>query len=602
MLVQRVSRGLFAGLSISKMNLGFFSSKIMWFSSSRMISAASTRWTTARSPPFLLPTNSDTASTGEFESYRSGAWLYNDTLQRSNRVVKFDVAALIAVAVQAAGASSCTSFKFLADGTFNRLFDIHLDNGVEVVAKLPFIVAGPAHLTTASEVATMMFARDVLALPVPRVHTWCSRAEESAVGWEYIIMEKVPGAQLVDRWTSIRGKAVRSIMDDLVAAEQKMTDTTFGMLGSLYLAEDLPDGVGSPALRFAASDKTMPRQYKIGPSVDRRFWRGARAHMDIDRGPWSSYAAYARAIANCEIAWLQAHARPHAPTSPLYRSPTENDPHAHIALLQDYLAVIGHFIPPRKLRAFTLWHPDLHASNIIVTPPPAELPRIEAIIDWQTARIEPLLQAGTIPDFIEYEDGEYVPAPPPGLTPTTPRLPSNFDTLDAAAQRLAEAELREAGRYELFTVLTEQENPSLHTYRTFDDRNYYTWQLYWASRTWDEGTALLEKWIIEVCDEWEDLLGTETPCPISISDKRRAEHVEAMRRFVQEREIELLISEIGVQEEGWVTMEKLDDAIRRNEEVRENFIAELEKHDRERVRRCWPFQDGALSLTAEACR
>lgn len=73
-----------------------------------------------------------------------------------------------------------------------------------------------------------------------------------------------------------------------------MTDTEFGMVGSLYLAEDLPESIGSPALRFStSSNKTMPRQYKIGPSVDRRFWRGARSQMDIDRGPceWSSFTS-----------------------------------------------------------------------------------------------------------------------------------------------------------------------------------------------------------------------------------------------------------------------------------------------------------------------
>lgn len=174
----------------------------------------------------------------------------------------------------------------LREGTSNRVFDIRLDNGVQVIAKLPFIVAGPAHFTTASEVATMMFAREVLNLPVPRVYTWCSRAEESKVGWEYIIMEKVQGVQLHARWNDIRGQAVGAVMHDLVDMEVKMTDTQFGMVGSLYLAEDLPESTGSPALVFATSlDKTMPRQYKIGPSVDRRFWRGARSQMDIDRGP-----------------------------------------------------------------------------------------------------------------------------------------------------------------------------------------------------------------------------------------------------------------------------------------------------------------------------
>ncbi|KAJ6591166.1 kinase-like domain-containing protein [Mycena vulgaris] len=583
MLLLRVSSRLCARSPNSRM----FSAALRWMTSSPLPSV----------PLFAGKTRMD------FENYKSGAWLYNDALQRSNRRIKFDAAALVAVAVKAAGASSCTSFEFLADGTSNRLFDIRLDNGVELVAKLPFVIAGPVHLVTASEVATMIFAREVLDLPVPRVYTWCSRAEKSTVGWEYIIMEKIPGVQLIDRWMEIQVPASKGIIEDVMEAEMKMTDTEFAMLGSLYLAEDLPEGVGSPALCFSTPDKTMPRQYKIGPSVDRRFWRGARSQMKLDRGPWTNWGAYARAVADCEIAWLQAHARPHAPTSPLYRSPTENDPQTHIELLQAYLSVIDYLLPPRHMHAFTLWHPDLHASNIIVTPSPTEIPqiRVESIIDWQTARIEPLLHAGTIPNFLDYSHGVYVAPAPPGLA-VRPELPSNFDTLDEEAQRLANSELREANRSKAYDLLTQNRNPSLHKYRYFEHRELYTWPHYWVSRTWDEGTTFLEKILMEVCDEWENIAGSETPCPISFSDERRANHTEAMRRFVQEQEIEGLIDEIGVQPDGWVPLDKLEDALCRNNEVRDKYISELEEHDRERVRQCWPFQDGALSLTAEPCR
>lgn len=144
----------------------------------------------------------------------------------------------------------------------------------------------------------------------------------------------------------------------------------------------------------------------------------------------SSVTAYARAIANCEIAWLQANARPHSPTSPLYRSATENDPQTHIELLQAYLSVVDHLIPPRQVRASTLWHPDLHASNIILTSPPTEIPRIESIIDWQTARIEPLFYTGSIPDFVDinilnmlrFPLRATLPSFRPTLTPWTIRL------------------------------------------------------------------------------------------------------------------------------------------------------------------------------------
>jgi hypothetical protein len=45
------------------------------------------------------------------------------------------------------------------EGQYNKAFVLTLDNGSEVVAKLPNPNAGPAFYTTASEVATRQFVR-----------------------------------------------------------------------------------------------------------------------------------------------------------------------------------------------------------------------------------------------------------------------------------------------------------------------------------------------------------------------------------------------------------------------------------------------------------
>ncbi len=43
------------------------------------------------------------------------------------------------------------------EGHFNKAFLLTMDNGIEVLAKLPNPNAGPAFYTTASEVATLEF-------------------------------------------------------------------------------------------------------------------------------------------------------------------------------------------------------------------------------------------------------------------------------------------------------------------------------------------------------------------------------------------------------------------------------------------------------------
>lgn len=78
-------------------------------------------------------------------------------------------------------------------GSYNKAFNLHLDNSLNVIARLPCPLAGPSYLVTASEVATLQFAREVLNLPVPRVITWSNakRGHTNPVGADYIIMERV---------------------------------------------------------------------------------------------------------------------------------------------------------------------------------------------------------------------------------------------------------------------------------------------------------------------------------------------------------------------------------------------------------------------------
>jgi len=66
---------------------------------------------------------------------------------------------LARAAADAVGASLCLSVKKYPDGMFNKAFLMIMDDGQEVVAKVPNPNAGIPHFTTASEVATMDFVR-----------------------------------------------------------------------------------------------------------------------------------------------------------------------------------------------------------------------------------------------------------------------------------------------------------------------------------------------------------------------------------------------------------------------------------------------------------
>ncbi|KAF1840343.1 uncharacterized protein K460DRAFT_348685 [Cucurbitaria berberidis CBS 394.84] len=77
------------------------------------------------------------------------------------RYREFNIPALLDAAVQAVGNGARTCVKLLkcVEGQQNKVFIITMDNGSEVLAKIPHSNVGPAFYTTASEVATRQFVR-----------------------------------------------------------------------------------------------------------------------------------------------------------------------------------------------------------------------------------------------------------------------------------------------------------------------------------------------------------------------------------------------------------------------------------------------------------
>lgn len=95
----------------------------------------------------------------QFYKYTSGRWLWNEEHQLARRYVEFDLPGLLQVAAQAIGARSCVKVHKLPEGNFSKTYLIAMDDGRELIAKLPNPNAGHPHFTTASEAATMDYVR-----------------------------------------------------------------------------------------------------------------------------------------------------------------------------------------------------------------------------------------------------------------------------------------------------------------------------------------------------------------------------------------------------------------------------------------------------------
>ncbi|KAJ5629939.1 hypothetical protein N7528_003596 [Penicillium herquei] len=124
--------------------------------------------------------------------YTSGRWLRNDKFERQARYIDVNFELLCRKVIEISnGAESIVSCE-KKEGGFNRVFIFTMDDGSRVIARLPFVISGPARLTTASEVATIHYLETNTSIPVPKILAWNDDATND-IGSEYIIMECMPG-------------------------------------------------------------------------------------------------------------------------------------------------------------------------------------------------------------------------------------------------------------------------------------------------------------------------------------------------------------------------------------------------------------------------
>lgn len=188
----------------------------------------------AKSPRFLLQTTRYTrlisSSHRSYQhdhlfSYTSGRWLWNENQQLKDRYRRFNVANLMHAACQATDSTRCISINKIGEGNYNKAYRLTMENARAIIAKIPHPNAGPTVYTTASEVATMDFARTVLDLPVPKVLAWSAAMDP--VESEYILMEEAKGSQLHGVWQKLELREKRDIIQEIINVERKMLSISF---------------------------------------------------------------------------------------------------------------------------------------------------------------------------------------------------------------------------------------------------------------------------------------------------------------------------------------------------------------------------------------
>ncbi|KAF1917508.1 kinase-like domain-containing protein [Ampelomyces quisqualis] len=522
----------------------------------------------------------------ELFEYTSGRWIYNEPRRLSERHLAFNVDELkeaVATSVNRP-TSDIKSFRKIAEGGFNRVFDISMKDGSFILARLPYPSTLPRRLAVASEVATLAFIR-AHGIPTPRVLGYS--VEDNAVGSEYILMEKLPGRPIGDAWFDLSEQERIKVLIQIVQLETKLFMMDLPASGSIYYARDLPPS--TPKIDIPGSDIGLC----IGPYAALRWWFGERGDLDIDRGPHYNSRRVLQTHAEKELAWIRAYGRPHLPFERAYRETFDykkQDPEEHAKSLRDYIRLVPHLVPTSsRLNLPVLRHPDLQPNNIFVS----EDLSITGLIDWQHALVLPtFLTAGMPNSFQHYHDEESMSFVPP-------RLPDDCDSMDEDERASAREQFRRRHVHFFYLGLTQRFNePHWHALEQETDllkRRIFSD----AGSPWEGVNTPLQMDLIQVSQNWSKLApvqsdGTIPACPIVVSDQE-LQRIAALDESLREVdcEMERINGLLGVASDGWTTNEMFESAKEKAGLIKEEGLAAVGDDPwlKEMTDKHWPFDD-----------
>ncbi|KAF2206478.1 hypothetical protein CERZMDRAFT_103380 [Cercospora zeae-maydis SCOH1-5] len=459
------------------------------------------------------------------------------------------------------------------EGGFSKALLLKKRDGSELIAKLPFKIAGPAHYTTASEVAVLQYVGRHTEMPVPKVLAWNSDSS-NAVGSEYIIMEKAPGVQPNKVWSDMPHHDHFVFLRNLTALESQLTTIEFPAYGALYLRDSLQSSDESVPLDASIDHE---RRFCVGPSCE-RAWDQAKG-CGVNMGPWANLAAFGQALVNREIYRINS-------------KPTDQEPGAfpsssraeRVAVLRLAEEVIKRITPdslPGRFCKPTLWHSDLHLGNIYVSG--QDHTKIVSIIDWQSLRIWPFLSQVRFPEFLDVPE-EYEAGGP------VPQRPSNLDEMDEDHRMLAEHKHKQACMAKAYEAASGLKNKQV--YHAFKFPPYLKDLFERCGETSEEGVVPVRACLAEIAEVW-DQIGAKGECPIHFTAAQLTTHEREFEEYENFHKVQAIARKyLRTDSEGWLPPGA--DADSRRQENQELMSLMMERSAEygmtpEQIRSIWPF-------------
>ncbi|KAH9868326.1 hypothetical protein J1614_007398 [Plenodomus biglobosus] len=541
--------------------------------------SCSQQFGSARSRNISITCRGKSISRDELFAYTNGRFLVNEAHACNRRYVRFNVDTLCTVAASAGGPHSPIRAIEKLEGGFSKALLMQKEDGSEVIAKIPFPIAGPPKSTTASEVAILQYLQTQTKIPVPKVFAWSSNPF-NPVGAEYIIMEKASGEQLFRAWGTMSDSDRFELVQRITKLEGELASIRFPASGSLYLCDFLAEGETHIKL---SCDVDPPGQFCIGPSCERQWMIQADEGTELlaqkfNRGPWPNLSSFGIALVDREIERIKQQK---LSTLPDRQFISTEEQLVVLNITRDVMSdldtgtIIDRFSQP------VLWHTDLHMGNIFVSS--TDPTKVVSLIDWQSISVSPLLLQARFPEFLSV-NSDYV------LDSPIPELPEDYAIMDAVDKQIAVYKVRQARMAKAYEVSTSVHNPQAYKALFMPQfiRNLFTI----CGEASEEGIIPLRASLIQLAQVWNDI-GFKGECPFSFSDEEIQNHDQQFRQYHDFHRIqELAKTLLDTDSEGWIAPQ-LDFAVkvRQNKELLDEVMCRSDEYNMspEEVCRIWPF-------------
>ncbi|DAA75386.1 TPA_exp: Uncharacterized protein A8136_1783 [Trichophyton benhamiae CBS 112371] len=128
-----------------------------------------------------------------FYNYTSGRWMYNEAKRLSERHLHFNLHVLLNIIAKSVARpeNDITEFSKIGEGGSYRVFEAKFEDGLAVIARLPYPCTIPPTYGIASEVATIEYLR-LQGIPIPKVLDWSSSPATNPLGADLYFTDSLP--------------------------------------------------------------------------------------------------------------------------------------------------------------------------------------------------------------------------------------------------------------------------------------------------------------------------------------------------------------------------------------------------------------------------